>query len=262
MSWLTGMLVGNIVCRGQFLLRTHPKGPTRRWTKVPPIFHSQQRQWKQTQSSASNKSTPVVVGAGCRLQARKGHRSKTSEKKRKEKRQPEPTVFLAANQNLMLSCVAHKRESGKRVTRYFHECRGGVEGKEPDIHYSSKSLDEGFKHYLLRKQTPPYLTTLIHAYSDKKEEHVLVGESRESAQSGPQLGGEPGKATFRVQCGSKPKHLWPGLPCLSALAPLCTNWLSPLLSVVYVNITTHLQTSFFFFFLHWLCIHSFCMLVD
>lgn len=37
---------------------------------------------------------------------------------------PESAVFLAANQSPVLWRVAHKKQSGKRVTRYFPVCRG------------------------------------------------------------------------------------------------------------------------------------------
>lgn len=81
-------------------------------------------------------------------------RPQVQDLREEKKRQLQPTVFLAANQNLMLCCVVHERESGKRVTWYFLVCGGGVEGKEPDIHYSSKSPDEGLNTTFWQNRPP------------------------------------------------------------------------------------------------------------
>lgn len=62
----------------------------------------QAMQWKQTLSSASNKSQPVVAGWAAD-QARSQVQDLGREKK---------TVFIVVNQGLRFLWVAHKTESG------------------------------------------------------------------------------------------------------------------------------------------------------
>ncbi len=64
-------------------------------------------QWKQTLSSASNKSQPVVAGW-----AADQARPQVQDLRRKKKEKPEQAVFLAADQSPMLWWVAHEKESG------------------------------------------------------------------------------------------------------------------------------------------------------
>lgn len=55
---------------------------------------------------------------------------------------PESAVFLAANQSPVLWRVAHKKQSGKRVTRYFPVCRGCRGKSTRGTRDCSRSTDE------------------------------------------------------------------------------------------------------------------------
>lgn len=75
---------------------------------------------------------------------------------------PESAVFLAANQSPVLWRVAHKKQSGKRVTRYFPVCRGVSREKHQRHSWRQQECWWAFKHYRLTKQT---LWSAIHSWT-------------------------------------------------------------------------------------------------
>lgn len=228
MSWLTGMLAGTLCVEGNLSSARTLKAPLKGSPRYPPSFIPNK--------SSENKHTallPIKARQQWRggRQARPGHRSKTSGNKIKPKKQRELTVFLAANQNLMLRRVAHERESGRGkhdTSTYAGGCREGI---EPDFHYSSKSLDEGLNTTFWQNTPPPSNPTrFTHTLTVKKSTRGCActcwGESRSQLSLGLSWG-QPGKATFRLPCGCKQKHLWAGLPCLSVpVLPTAVCWVT------------------------------------
>lgn len=119
-------MLANLLCaEGNFSSARIPEAPLSKVDQGTPHLSFPTMQWKQTLSSASNKSQPVVAGWAAD-QARP-----QVQDLRKRKKKLEQAVFLAANQSPVLWWVAHEKESGKgkRDTSTY---AGGVEGGGPE----------------------------------------------------------------------------------------------------------------------------------
>lgn len=135
--------------------------------------------------------------------------------------------------------------------------RGGVEGIEPDFHYSSKRLDEGLNTTFWQNTPPSIKSNKIHTYSDSKEAHAWVCLYV--------MGWKSGVSTVWASAGGNQERLHLEFHVVAnknICGQACRAYLSRLLFVLsgsphrclLDNITTHSQT-FFFQFVHWL-LHS------
>lgn len=260
MSWLTGMLAGTLCVEGNLSSARTLKAPLKGSPRYPPSFIPNK--------SSENKHT-ALLPIKARQQwwggrpARPGHRSKTSENKIKPKKQRELTVFLAANQNLMLRRVAHERESGKGkhdTSTYAGGCRGNW----TRLPLQQQKSWWGFKHYLLTKH-PPIKSNKIHTYTDSKEEHAWVCLYT--------LGWKSGVSPVWASAGGNQERLHLEFHVVAnknICGQACSAYLSRFLFVpsgsphrcLLDNITTHSQSFFLlFFFCIDFCIPSFWMLV-
>lgn len=124
MSWLLACLP--IYCVQRAISPPHAsQRPHSKVDQGTPHLSFPTMQWKQTLSSASNKSQPVVAGWAADQDRPQVRDLRIKKNKKKH------TVFLAANQSPMLWWVAHEKESGEEkcdTSTYV----GGVEGGEPE----------------------------------------------------------------------------------------------------------------------------------
>lgn len=134
-----GALASSLCAEGNVSFACTPQdSPTGR-TKVPPVLLSQQ--------CKENKQWALLPMKGGWLW-RDGQQTK-----------PESAVFLAANQSPVLWRVAHKKQSGKRETRYFPVCRGCRGKSTRGTRDCSESTDERLSTTVWpnRPSTPPYI---------------------------------------------------------------------------------------------------------
>lgn len=103
--WLTGVLANLLCAEGNLSSARTPKAPLKGRPRYPPSFIPNNEVKTNIALLPIKDSQKWQDGR----QTNQGHKSKTSDKKK----EPVLSVFLAANQNPILWCVAHKKESSR-----------------------------------------------------------------------------------------------------------------------------------------------------
>lgn len=168
----------------------------------------------------------------------------------------------------MLSCVAHERESGKRVTGYFHVCRGVSREKNQTSITAAKVLMRALNTTFWENRPPlPPLFNKFDSriqWQERRARAGVLGSTRGWKQAVSTVWASAGgnQERLHLEFSAAPNKNIGGWGCRAYLL-----WLlfvlsgSPHCCLLYMLTSQHICKLLLFFFLHWLCIHSFCMLV-